>query len=51
MYVYDKLFTEYNHTVAQMLLSGEDLEKQRTAGEFSKHALPVVGIGCIADCQ
>ena len=26
MYVYDKLFTEYNHTVAQMLLTGEDLE-------------------------
>ena len=26
MYVYDKLFTEYNHTVAQILLTGLDLE-------------------------
>lgn len=26
MYTYDKLFTEYNHTVAQILLTGEDIE-------------------------
>ena len=26
MYTYDKLFTEYNHTVAQILLTGLDLE-------------------------
>ncbi len=26
MYVYDKLFGAYNHTVAQVLLTGEDLE-------------------------
>lgn len=26
MYIYDKLFSEYNHTVAQLLLTGEDLE-------------------------
>ncbi|MBR7071367.1 MAG: glutamate 5-kinase [Clostridia bacterium] len=25
MYVYDKLFSEYNHTVAQLLLTGEDI--------------------------
>jgi glutamate 5-kinase len=25
MYTYDKLFTEYNHSVAQLLLTGEDL--------------------------
>lgn len=25
MYVYDKLFQEYNHTVAQILITGEDL--------------------------
>lgn len=29
MYTYDKLFTEYNHTVAQILLTGEDIEDQR----------------------
>ena len=26
MYVYDKLFSEYNHIVAQILISGEDIE-------------------------
>jgi len=26
MYVYDKLFSEYNHTVAQLLLTGEDID-------------------------
>lgn len=26
MYTYDKLFGEYNHTVAQLLLTGEDIE-------------------------
>ena len=26
MYTYDKLFGEYNHTVAQVLLTGEDVE-------------------------
>ena len=26
MYTYDKLFSEYNHTVAQILITGEDIE-------------------------
>lgn len=26
MYTYDKLFSEYNHTVAQILLTGDDIE-------------------------
>ena len=26
MYTYDKLFTEYGHTVAQILLTGDDLD-------------------------
>lgn len=29
MYTYDKLFTEYNHTVAQVLLTGEDIEDSK----------------------
>ena len=29
MYTYDKLFTEYNHTVAQILLTGEDIEDEK----------------------
>ena len=27
MYTYDKLFSEYNHTVAQILITGEDIEQ------------------------
>ena len=29
MYVYDKLFAEYNHTVAQLLLTGEDIRSEQ----------------------
>lgn len=29
MYTYDKLFSEYNHTVAQILLTGEDIENTK----------------------
>ena len=28
MYTYDKLFSEYNHTVAQLLLTGDDFEHE-----------------------
>ncbi len=29
MYTYDKLFTEYNHTVAQILLTADDIQDKR----------------------
>ncbi len=29
MYVYDKLFSEYNHTVAQLLLTADDIRDER----------------------
>ena len=29
MYTYDKLFTEYSHTVAQLLLTGEDIKNEQ----------------------
>ena len=29
MYVYDKLFAEYNHTAAQILLTAEDLRDEK----------------------
>jgi len=35
MYVYDKLFSEYSHTVAQILLTGEDLRDEARRTNFS----------------
>jgi len=34
MYTYDKLFSEYNHTVAQILVTSEDLEIQKRFQSF-----------------
>lgn len=50
MYFYDKLFSEYNHTVAQLLLTAEDFEDPRRLRNFRNtmfrllelQALPVV---------
>ena len=35
MYVYDKLFSEFNHTVAQLLITGEDVENETRHSNFS----------------
>ena len=35
MYIYDKLFGEYNHTVAQLLITGEDVENDERHNNFS----------------
>lgn len=32
MYTYDKLFSEYNHTVAQILLAADDIKDDRRSG-------------------
>ena len=50
MYAYDKLFSEYNHTVAQILLTGEDFNDEIRHTNFANtlerllalKALPVV---------
>ena len=34
MYTYDKLFQEYNHTVAQMLMTGADFENEERHANF-----------------
>ena len=34
MYTYDKLFQEYNHTVAQMLMTGADFENEERHTNF-----------------
>lgn len=35
MYIYDKLFSEYNHIVAQLLITGEDVENDTRHTNFS----------------
>lgn len=35
MYIYDKLFSEYNHTVAQILLTASDIENEERHINFS----------------
>ena len=47
MYVYDKLFTEYNHTVAQMLLSGEDLENSGRRVNFQNTLYRLLELGAL----
>ena len=50
MYTYDKLFGEYNHTVAQILLTGEDIENEKRRENFRNtmfrllelHAIPII---------
>ena len=34
MYTYDRLFSEYNHTVAQILLTGDDLDREDRRTNF-----------------
>ena len=34
MYTYDKLFSEYNHTVAQLLITGADVENHTRHENF-----------------
>lgn len=50
MYTYDKLFSEYNHTVAQLLMTGDDLENRERHQNFSNtlnrllelNAIPII---------
>ena len=39
MYTYDKLFSEYNHTVAQILITGEDMENTVRRKNFENTVL------------
>lgn len=50
MYTYDKLFTEYNHTVAQILITAPDIEDEKRKCHFHNtlerllelHAVPIL---------
>lgn len=47
MYIYDKLFSEYNHTVAQLLITGEDVENDVRHANFSNTLARLMELGVI----
>ena len=47
MYVYDKLFSEYNHVVAQMLLTGSDIENDQRRGNFENTMSRLLELGAL----
>ena len=47
MYKYDKLFSEYNHTVAQILITGEDVDHKERRSNFENTMLRLLELGAI----
>ncbi len=47
MYTYDKLFSEYNHTVAQLLMTGADLENDERHRNFNNTLNRLLELGAI----
>ena len=47
MYTYDKLFSEYNHTVAQILITGEDIENTVRRKNFENTVRRLLELGAI----
>ena len=47
MYTYDKLFSEYNHTVAQLLITGDDVKNQLRHENFSNTLNRLLELGAI----
>ena len=47
MYVYDKLFSEYNHTVAQILLTGDDLNHDDRRTNFCNTMFRLLELGVL----
>ncbi len=47
MYVYDKLFTEYNHTVAQILVTGPDLAAADRRCNFENTLFKLLEFGAL----
>ena len=47
MYTYDKLFAEYNHVVAQILLTGDDLDHADRKGNFQNTVYRLLELGAL----
>jgi len=47
MYTYDKLFSEYNHTVGQLLITGDDVANEERHSNFSNTLNRLLELGAI----
>lgn len=47
MYIYDKLFSEYNHVVAQILLTGSDIENEQRRLNFENTIWRLLEMGAL----
>lgn len=47
MYIYDKLFAEYHHTVAQLLITGEDVKNEVRHQNFSNTLSRLLVLGAL----
>ena len=47
MYIYDKLFSEYHHTVAQILLTGSDVEDPQRHRNFQNTMFRLLELGAL----
>ena len=47
MYTYDKIFTEYNHTVAQILITSPDIEDQKRKQNFHNTLERLLELGAL----
>ncbi len=47
MYTYDRLFSEYNHTVAQLLVTGSDVEDETRRGHFHNTLYRLLELGAL----
>ena len=47
MYIYDKLFGDYHHTVAQLLITGDDVKNERRHQNFSNTLNRLLELGAL----
>ena len=47
MYTYDKLFGDYHHTVAQLLITGDDVENEKRHSNFSNTLNRLLELGAL----
>ena len=47
MYTYDKLYCEYDHAVAQLLITGDDVENEKRHSNFSNTLNRLLELGAL----